>query len=297
MVEARDILLQRGNTPRVYRNMLVFLAAEARQLDNLNAAMRASLAWGEIVRDTKRLNLTQSDSSLAEVKFAEAEETVKTRLKEAWCYLLYPHQETAQADVEWASAKIPAQDGLLARASKKLVSDQGIWPELGPDNLNRQLEKYIWNDKDHLSLKEIWEYLNRYTYLPRLKNREVLVKSVQTAVSGMLPGSFAYAERWDGKTQSYIGLAIDSTVNAPVIIDNDSLIVLPNVAETYRPEPAEVGKGYGVREPGLEGVPKSGACDGKEKGEDAKAEQLPTRFQGTVMISSERPARDMHQVV
>ncbi len=27
------------------------------------------------------------------------------------------------------------------------------------------------------------------------------------------------------------------------------------------------------------------------------AEQLPTRFQGTVMISSERPARDMHQIV
>ena len=28
MVEAKDILMQRGNTPRVYRNMLVFLAAE-----------------------------------------------------------------------------------------------------------------------------------------------------------------------------------------------------------------------------------------------------------------------------
>jgi hypothetical protein len=28
LVEAKDILLQRGSTPRVYRNMLVFIAAE-----------------------------------------------------------------------------------------------------------------------------------------------------------------------------------------------------------------------------------------------------------------------------
>ena len=45
--------MQRGSTPRVYRNMLVFIAADARQLDNLKDAVRASLAWGEIVRDTE----------------------------------------------------------------------------------------------------------------------------------------------------------------------------------------------------------------------------------------------------
>jgi len=297
MVEARDILLQRGNIPRVYRNMLIFLAAEARQLDNLKAAMGASLAWGEIVRDTKRLNLTQSDSSLAEAKLAEAKETVKTRLKEAWCYLLYPHQETAQADIEWASAKVPAQDGLLARASKKLVSDQGIWPELGPDNLSRQLEKYIWNDKDHLSLKEIWKYLNRYTYLPRLKNREVLAKAVRTAVSGMLPGPFAYAERWDDKTNSYVGLAIEGAVSAPVIIDSDSVIVRSDVAEKFRSEGAGAGKGNDRGEKAPEGTPEPGDAGGKQTNDGAKAERLPTRFQGTVMISSDRPARDMHQVV
>src|SRR5690606_39113326 len=113
LAEAKDIMMQRGSTPRVYRNMLVFLAAEHRQLDNLKAAMRSALAWGEIVRETDRLNLTQSDSALAKAKLAEGNETLKTRLKEAWCYLLYPVQESAQADLEWTSAKVPAQDGLL----------------------------------------------------------------------------------------------------------------------------------------------------------------------------------------
>src|SRR3546814_19968534 len=60
MTEAKDILLQRGTTPRVSRNTLVFLAAEARQLDNPKQAVRSALAWGEIVRHPARRELTQS---------------------------------------------------------------------------------------------------------------------------------------------------------------------------------------------------------------------------------------------
>ncbi|TIQ55414.1 MAG: hypothetical protein E5X64_44095, partial [Mesorhizobium sp.] len=85
------------------------------------------------------------------------------------------------------------------------------------------LQKYIWNGKPHLSLKDLREYLNRYVYLPRLKNQEVLIKAVQAAVSGMLPGPFAYAERWDEKSDKYLGLSIDRAGNAVVVIDSDSV--------------------------------------------------------------------------
>jgi hypothetical protein len=294
--EAKDILMQRGSTPRVYRNMLVFIAADARQLDNLKDAVRGSLAWSQIVRDTKRLNLTQSDSALAEAKLVEANETMKTRLKEAWCYLHYPAQESAQADVEWASGKIPAQDGLLARASKKLVGEEGLLTELGPARLDRDLQKYIWNGKPHLSLKDLREYLNRYIYLPRLKNQEVLIKAVQSAVSGMLPGPFAYAERWDEKTDTYLGLAIERAGNAPVVIDGDSVIIKPAVAEAHRPVPPQPGPGGGPAGPG-DKAPETGEQAGGGGPMPPPAEKKPTRFTGTVMISPERPARDIHQIV
>ena len=297
MSEVKDILMQRGSTPRVYRNMLVFAAPESRQLDHLKDAMRSWLAWSEIVRDTERLNLTQSDSALAKAKVGDANETVKTRLKEAWCYLLYPHQESPQTDIEWTSSKVSAQDGLLSRASKKLVSDQGIWPELGPDNLNRQLEKYIWNDKDHLRLEEIWEYLNRYTYLPRLKSREVLAAAVQTAISGMIAGPFAYAERWDEEKETFVGLAIEGAVNVSVVIDSDSVIVRPDAAEQYRPQPDGTATTVEVRDTPLNGEEYSAAGGVKEGATGEVSQSLPTRFQGTVMISSDRPARDMHQIV
>ncbi|NSY41865.1 DUF499 domain-containing protein [Agrobacterium tumefaciens] len=296
LTEAKDILMQRGSTPRVYRNMLVFIAADARQLDNLKDAVRASLAWGEIVRDTKRLNLTQSDSALAEAKLVEANETMKTRLKEAWCYLHYPAQESAQADVEWVSGRIPAQDGLLARASKKLVAEEGLLTELGPTRLDRDLQKYIWNGKPHLSLKDLREYLNRYIYLPRMKNQEVLVKAVQAAVSGMLPGPFAYAERWDEKSDTYLGLAIERAGNAMIVIDSDSVIVNADVAEARRPAPAQPGPTGGPEAPG-DKPPEIGGQPTGGGPELPPAERKPTRFTGTVMISPDRPARDMHQIV
>ncbi|GGE33744.1 hypothetical protein GCM10007276_08860 [Agaricicola taiwanensis] len=297
--EAKDILMQRGSTPRVYRNMLVFLAAEQRQLDNVKSAMRSALAWAEIVKQTDRLNLTQSDEALAKSKVAEANETLRTRMKEAWCYLLYPVQDSAQADLTWTSAKIPAQDGLLSRASKKLVSDEGLFPEFGPARLDRELQKYIWNGKSHLPLKDLWEYLNRYTYLPRFQNQQVLVKAVQAAISGMLPGPFAYAERWDEAAQTYHGLAIEKAGNVPVVIDSESVIIKPDVAlsklvvpKTAAPPSADDLVDGQTIEGGSAGP------TGGSGGTPAPApEKLPTRFVGTVMISSERPAREIHQIV
>ncbi|WP_149139641.1 DUF499 domain-containing protein [Gemmobacter caeruleus] len=296
MAEAKDILLQRGSTPRVYRNMLVFLAAESRQLDGLKEAMRSSLAWAGIVKDTDRLNLTQRDSALAKAKVAEAAETVKTRLKETWCYLLYPMQDGAQADVEWIASKVPAQDGLLSRASKKLASDEGLLPELGPARLDRELQKYIWNGKGHLSLRDLWEYLNRYIYLPRVKDRNVLIKAVRAAVGAMVPGPFAYAERWDEKSGRYIGLVLQNAANAPVVIDSDSVIVKPEVAEKQALETAAaaVAPSEPAQTPTKAAAEQTGL---KPTAAVVQPERDPTRFIGTVMISADRPAHEMRQIV
>ncbi len=123
---------------------------------------------------------------------------------------------------------------MLSRASKKLVADEALLPEIGPVRLNRELEKTIWADKPHLSLKELWVYLNRYTYLPRLKERDTLVKAVKGAISGQ-PGPFAYAERWNAENSSYDSLVVENAPHAPVVIDSASLIVRPQVAAAHQP--------------------------------------------------------------
>ncbi|EYD70734.1 DUF499 domain-containing protein [Limimaricola hongkongensis] len=308
MTEVKDILLQRGSTPRVYRNTLVFLAADARQLDNLKDAMRSLLAWDGIIRDANsgRLDLKSSEMSLAKDKAQEAKETVQTRLKETWAFLIYPYQDSAQTDVGFSSARIPAQEGLLSRASKKLVSEEALLPEIGPERLNRDLEKYIWNDRDHLHLKDLWEYLNRYTYLPRLKDRDTLIRCVRSAVGAMVPGPFAYAEIFEGARGEYRGLSIEGAGGAAITIDADSVIIRPTVAEAARakqvPAQGEGAKPTSGTSPGkpvptspIQGEPNDPTVDPDNP--ETEAPHHPTRFQGAVRLSADRPARDMAQIV
>ena len=298
--EAQDILLQRGSTPRVYRNMLVFLAPDQRQLDHLKQAARSALAWEEILQQKDRLDLTQSDSAMAASKASDARSTLQTRLREAWCFLIYPVQESAQSDVDWTTTKIPAQDGLLARASKKLVADDALMIELGPQRLNRELDKYIWHDHPHLSLKDIWEYLNRYTYLPRIKDRSVLFNTVSTAISGILPSAFAYAERFE-EGSGYVSLAISNSGGVHVVIDGESVLVRPEIAEAQQKKAAEqAGEESGVTQlpdlPSESGRPENPEPD-QPAGPAEPEEKRPTRFSGTVMISPDRPAREIHQII
>jgi len=277
----------------VYRNTLVFIAADARALDNLIQAVRLSLAWQAIVAETDRLDLTQSDAARAKAQLTEATSTLDTRLREAWCWLIYPSQSSAHEDVELISGKLSAQDNVLVRATKKLVSEEAMFAEMGPVRLNRDLEKYIWADKPHLGLADLWEYHNRYVYLPRLKDKQVLTKSVLGAISQTVSGPFAYAERYDEATGKYEGLVIELGGNTPAVIDRDCVIVRLKIAEANRPAPDTNGGGTSPPP----GDPPQPGGDGTKPGEGPKAPPLPTRFRGTVIISSERPARHMGQVV
>ena len=285
---ARDMLSQHGRVPRIHRNVPVFLAADERHLELVKSAMRLSLAWGEIVQDTERFDLTQSESARAKEQRDKANQTVTARLQEAWRCLLYPTQNDAEADVEWTTSKVSAQDGLLRSASKKLVDEEGLLPELGPERLDRELRKYLWNGKDHLSLKDLWEYVNRCVYLPRLKDRSVLVKTVSSAVNGAVPGPFAYAESWDETNRAYRGLAIEDGGSTQVVIDGESLIVRPDVAAANRPVP--------MSESQPDNQPTPADHDDSATHEEKPASR-PTRFLGTVMISPDRPAKDFHRIV
>ncbi|MCY4265599.1 MAG: DUF499 domain-containing protein [Gammaproteobacteria bacterium] len=285
--EAFNILSQRGNAPRVYRNTLIFIAAESRQIDSLKDAMRNYLAWEEIHKDAKSgvLDLKASEVALAEEKTRETRNTTKMRIKEAWCYVLYPWQEDAKSDLDWQTNKIPAQDGLFTRTSRKLVNDEALFPELGPARLNRELEKYVWHEDHHLLLNDIWEYFNRHVYFPRLRNKDVLIKTVSGAISGLVPGPFAYAERWNEADAIFDGLAIREATSIPVVINSESIIIKPDIAEI-------AFKRQNKSDP-IDPKPD----DDEEEVDPPVPPSLPTRFQGAVMISPDRPAKEFPQVV
>src|SRR5205814_1234724 len=69
---AKAILESRGNTPRLYRNTLVFLAADKSRLQDLDEAARRYLAWESILGEQVVLNLDPQQVKQAETQKAAA---------------------------------------------------------------------------------------------------------------------------------------------------------------------------------------------------------------------------------
>jgi hypothetical protein len=311
VAEAKDVFLHRGKAPRVYRNTLVFLAADQSSAAGVNEAMRKKLAWESILGDKDGLNLLQSDIALAKRNLEEAERTLDVRLREAWCHLILPVQDTPQDEVSWETTKVVAQDGILAQLGKKLVSTEGVFVEIGARRLFSALSRFVWNGKPHLALSDVWEYCNRFTYLPRLRDKEVLRGAVVKAVSEMIPGPFAFAEDV-GEDGRYDGLLIDQGRSDLVLIDSRSVIVKAEVAAKQREEddisrakreqaqPAEGPSGPSVTGPVVTG-PEGGVTEPDTSGptppQTPQPDPLPRAFYGLVELSADRPARDMTKIL
>ena len=121
---AKTLLETRGSTPRLYRNTLVFLAADKVRLQDLDEALRKFLAWESIVAEKETLNLDPHQLRQAEEQKRTADGAVTARVPETYQWLLVPVQTSPQAAVEWQAFRLSGQDALAVRASKKLRSDE-----------------------------------------------------------------------------------------------------------------------------------------------------------------------------
>ncbi len=214
---AISILETRGNAPRLYRNTLVFLAADKTRLQDLDEATRKYLAWDSILAEKDTLNLDPHMVKQAEAQKAAVNGTVDARLPEVYQWLLVPVQTSPQAKVEWQATRLSGGDGLAVRASKKLKSDELLITSFAATRLRMELDKVpLWRG-DHVAIKQLVEDFARYLYLPRLKDPAVLMGAVASGI-GLLSWeseSFAYAESFDEDTGRYRGLQYGRPVHAP----------------------------------------------------------------------------------
>jgi len=103
---------------------------------------------------------------------------------------------------------------------------------LGARSLYAQIER-IWGDKPHLSLPQLWLYLQSFVYLPRLVHRDVLIAAVRSVVGEVVAGPFAYAEFYDEAQDCYHGLLRAGYGNANIAFDADCVLVKADIAEHY----------------------------------------------------------------
>ena len=232
---AKVVLEQRGNSPRINRNTLVFLAPDAARMDDLLQAVAQYLAWKSVIDEQDALNLDTFQRNQAKTKFKDTDETVASRIKETWTLALVPsYREPAlggesKADdlIVWEDVRVQGADTLAKRTATKVKNDGALSVALGGTTLRHHLDKWLWRDKDHVQVGQLAEWFARYLYLQRIVDRSVLIEAIRDGLAQLLiDDTFAVAAGYDEATRRYRGLQL----RGPAIIENTSLLVKPAVA-------------------------------------------------------------------
>ena len=297
---ARDLLSDRGSSPRQHQNMLAFLAADRDAMDGLVQETRRFLAWRSVVRDHDVLNLDAHQRREAAEGEKGSDNTVRTRLNEAWRWLLVPVQhvsETGVSGLEWDVMQVGGGDSVLARVSERMRSSEHLIREWSPALLKMELDRWFWRNRDHVPVKQVWDALCAYCYFPRLRDQSVFVSSIQ---AGITSGDyFAYATSVSQQGR-YEGLTLGAPA-AAIYVDATSVFVKPEAAraqlEAGSAPPPEGEAGAGTSTTGT-GTDPGGAVipDGPESGGGVVQPRLSRRFFGTARLDPDRASRDMGTV-
>jgi predicted AAA+ superfamily ATPase len=288
---ATAILESRGNIPRLYRNTLVFLAADKTRLQDLDEAVRRYLAWDSILVEKETLDLSPHQVKQAETQKTAANATVNARLPETYQWLLVPEQVNPQAPITWQAIRLSGTDALAVRASKKLRNEELLVTSLGSTILRKHLDDVpLWRG-DHVAVRQIVEDFGRYLYLPRLAGPEVLVQAIRDGVALLTwqSDTFAFAESYDEAVGRYRGLRGGQLVS--VQPESAGLLVKPHAARVQLDAEAQAPPpGPGPRPPG------PGTGPGPTPPLQPPPERELRRFHGTVALDPARVGRDASRI-
>ena len=224
------ILESRGAAPRLFRNALVFLAADRARYRELDDALRRFLAWGSIVKDAERLNLDPHQAGQARAQREAAGATVEARIPETYRWLIVPEQQSPDSDVSLKALSLSASGPLAERASKRLLREELLVAELGPTVLRLHLDAVpLWRG-NHVGVRQLVEDFAQYPYLPRLTSGDVLARAVRDGVGLMTweHEAFAFADDFDEDGKRY--QALRSMQDVRVTADSRGLVVNPAAA-------------------------------------------------------------------
>lgn len=286
---AREILEHRGNSPRIYRNTLVFLAADRSALTDYIPEVCKFLAWKSIEDEWEAHSLSAHQKKQAETQRKNSELTLQNRLPSVYQWLLYPKQDSPKDAAYWEVHKLTGNEPLALRVSRKLQAKADLQQRLGHATLRIEMDKIpLWRG-NHVTIRQLIEDFARFLYLSRLPNPTVLVEAIRDGFECLTwrEEAFAYAEFFDEGKGTYGGLKCGTRVN---ISDSDQgLLVRPEAANTQaepdQAPPVPDRPAATTVHPGLPGPPPV-----------VKPSNRPTRFQGSVKLDTERVGRDAAQI-
>ena len=298
-----EILEKRGDIPRTYRNMLIFVAPDTGEWDSLERETRRYLAWDSIVQEVETLNLDANQRREAVRGKEQSNETVEIRLNETYSWLLVPTQEGTNPMV-WESTRISgSQETAVAKAVAKIRNDQQLITKWSPVLLKMELDTWLWKEESHISLKRVWECLATYLYLSRLRDSDVLLDTIR---EGIKTQAFGYANSVDD-TGQYNGLQFGSAAGS-IYLDDESVLVKPDeaAAQLETGAAAKPDNPYPPQLPGQTPVGRQGPAPyttpgGQTTGAGPETPSTqaakPKRFYGTVLLDTIRTGPAAQRII
>ncbi|EKY6587818.1 ATP-binding protein [Escherichia coli] len=227
---AENILLKRGEQPRVKQNRLFFLAADYDSLSRLKEQGKIYLAWLSIVQDIENGVLNQDLAHLTQAKSNRdsALQRFNGLVRDAYKWLMAPLQEPGQ-DLVWETAQISSNaPKLVQEIENRLIEEEWLIKTWSPVHLRNLLEKYYFTNGTHqVSAIKVWQDACQYLYMPRLVNDQVLRGTIEEAVKSDDFFAFAAGER----EERYEGFAFGRS--ATVFLDENCLLISRESALQY----------------------------------------------------------------
>lgn len=183
---AEQTLNYRGTAPRIYRNMLAFVAPDQDAMYALQQEVRRYLAWLSIKDDSEDLNLDAAQNRETENNLHRSNDTVELRIKETYCWLMVPYidREVDMKTIIWDIIQIRGgTDSIVSKAAKKMIQNEALITKWAPALLLMELDNVLWTETDSISIKKLWDYLCTYCYLPRLSGYNVLEEAIRNGLN------------------------------------------------------------------------------------------------------------------
>ena len=297
-----------GEKQRTFRNTLLFIAARRDDIRELRNLIKNYLAWNSIMSGDllhgALTNLEGERLDQTKENLEAAGDAVTNALFKAYRWALTPSQtDEREAAYNFSTAETRPEDGrIMKRLRDKFIDDDAIVTEIAPDIFAAKLQQYIWSSdtyQDHIEIERLWELMAQNVYMPRLKDRNVLVTCIKDGVEA---GIFGYARTYqDG---DYHNFRFEEQVGSLRIEkENTAVLITPELAKLLKeerdkqqkpdtPEPApDTGKKTGDESKGV--VIEPPQAKGPTHVVVTKALQLELSFSDEIEIIQDEIARTL----
>lgn len=236
-----ELLHERGSAPRSNVNTLIAIAPDESRWADAEQALRIHMAWSQMAEDTsiRDHDLTVSQADQARRKAQETRGPAEHAVSAAWIWALHPVQDHGSQPFEIEALKTDGEEQRIAvRAGLRLGKQDIVLTTLTSTAVAMELQgpnlRAKWNE-GRITFGELWSYFTRYPYMPRMRDKRVLLDAVASVMDdlGWESAGFALAADYDASRGDFIDLRLPLEDGAPQIADT-TLLVSPALARAQR---------------------------------------------------------------